>query len=52
MGNLYKGIEDWLTPYQDFVSILLVGIILVSTWLLFCGDSVQRTAWTVFMLSP
>ena len=40
-----KGVE-WLTD------ALLIGIIIVSVYLLIKGDSVLKTAWAVYLVSP
>lgn len=48
----YKKLEESLLPAQGLVSILLIIIILVSIYALFSRNSVLRTAWVVYVLSP
>lgn len=48
----YTKLEQTLDPAQELVSILLVGIIIVSFLMLFSKSNTTRTAWTVYVLMP
>ena len=48
----YKAADHKLQSSQTLVRILLVAIIVVSAYLLFFGDNVERTGWVVYMFMP
>jgi hypothetical protein len=50
--DLYDKLEHWLTPMQWLVSIGLMAIIGMTTYLLFSPNAVERTAWVVYMFMP
>jgi hypothetical protein len=47
----YRRINAALMPAQHLVTVLLVGVIVITTAVLFAPPAV-RTAWLVFLLSP
>ena len=48
----YKAANNKLKSSQSLVKILLVAIIVISAYLLFFGDNVERTGWVVYMFMP
>lgn len=48
----YQKLENFLNPHQELVTLGLLVIIGVSLYLLFQGDSVKRTFWLVYLISP
>lgn len=48
----YGKLEKVLGPSQEVVVLLLVGVILISAYLVVKGDAVKRTGWLVYLLSP
>lgn len=48
LGKFEKALE----PAQWLVSLLLVGIILGSVYLLFSKNAVARTSWAAWMILP
>lgn len=48
----YAPIEKKLEPMTGLVIAGLLAIVLFSVWVLVKGDSIQKTSWLVYLISP
>ena len=48
----YRAADRKLRTVRPLMLAMLVLIIVISTYLLFFGDNVQRTGWVVYMWMP
>lgn len=48
----YGKLKEVVAPTEAVANVVLVAIILASVFLLIKGDSVQKAAWVVYVVSP
>ena len=48
----YDAIEKALRPLEGHMQLALVGIAVITLVVAWKGDSVARTAWFVYLVSP
>ena len=48
----YSWVDKKLESVEGLTDVVLLGIIVISVFLLIKGDRVAKTAWVVYVISP
>lgn len=48
----YNKLKSVVAPTEGVSNMMIVGIIAISLFLLWKGDSVMKAAWVVYLVSP
>lgn len=48
----YNWVNKKLSSVEGLTNVVLIGIVVISIFLILKGDRVAKTAWVVYLISP